>query len=163
MAKTNREQDQKQDFKETIIQIKRVSKKTKGGNRMGFTSLAIVGDEAGQVGTALSRAPSVIEAIRKSTRRAKKELVDIPLVGEAKTIPHEIEFKNGASHILLKPAPAGTGIRAGGSVRAVLEAAGIQNIVAKILGSKSKKSNVDTTIMALQKLKSPDKRIVGKK
>lgn len=156
------ERDDK-DLVETVVEIKRTSKKTKGGNRLGFTCLAVVGDRNGHVGSALSHAPSVLPAVKKSMRRARKEMITFPIVGDARTIPHEIELARGANRILLKPAPAGTGIRAGGAVRAVLEAAGLQNVVAKILGSKSKKGNVDTTLEALTMLKSTARRSVQKK
>ena len=155
--------DDKGDIVETVVQIKRTSKKTKGGNRLGFTCLAVVGDKSGRVGTALSHAPSVLPAVKKAMRRARKDMISFPIVGEAKTIPHEIELSVGANRVMLKPAPAGTGIRAGGAVRAVLEAAGLHNVVAKILGSKSKKGNVDTTIQALLMLKQPSQRISIKK
>jgi len=151
--------EQQDELTETIVQIKRTSKKTKGGNRLSFSALAVVGDGAGRVGTSLSKAPSVIEAIKKATLRAKSQLVEVPIVGDARTIPHEIEVNIGASRVMLKPAPAGTGIRAGGPVRSVLQAAGVQNIVAKILGTSGKKQNVDTTIFALTQLKTIKQRI----
>ncbi|NTV30614.1 30S ribosomal protein S5 [candidate division WWE3 bacterium] len=159
---SNTRDENKQEIVETVVQIKRTSKKTKGGNRLGFTCLAVVGDRNGKVGSALSHAPSVLPAVKKSMRRARKEMITFPIVGEARTIPHEIELARGANRILLKPAPAGTGIRAGGAVRAVLEAAGLQNVVAKILGSNSKKGNVDTTLEALTMLKSEASRRISK-
>jgi len=148
-----------EEFIETVVEIKRTSKKTKGGNRLSFTCLAVVGDGAGKVGTALSRAPNVVSSVKKSMRRARKEMIEFPLIGEARTIPHEIEMTNGACRVLLKPAPAGTGIRAGGPVRSVLQAAGIQNVVAKILGSGNKKGNIDTVLIALSKLSEPSDRL----
>lgn len=158
--KMNSTNAQQSEFEEKIIEIKRVAKKTKGGDRLGFTALAVVGDKNGKVGVALCRGEHVISAIKKATRKAKKLMISFPIVGEAKTIPHAIELQNGASHILFKPAPAGTGIRAGGPVRAVLETAGIENVVTKILGTDNKKSNVDTTLMALGKLKEPSEKVV---
>lgn len=157
----NNQRDRQQDeFTENVVEIRRVAKKTKGGNRLRFTCLAVVGDQKGRVGTALSKAPDVVSAIRKSMRHAQNNLVEFPIVGEAKTVPHEVEVKSGAAQVLLKPAPAGTGIRAGGPMRAVLEAGGVQNVVGKILGTDHKKANVDATIEALQKLKSPEDRLV---
>ncbi|MCA9391765.1 30S ribosomal protein S5 [candidate division WWE3 bacterium] len=155
-------QEQEQEYEEVVVEIKRTSKKTKGGDRLGFTCLAVVGDKAGQVGAGLGKAPSVRPAIQKAMRKAKNSMVSFPLVGKAKTIPHEIEVANGASRIMLKPAPAGTGIRAGGAVRSVLEVAGVANVVAKRLGSSNKKANVDTTISALTGLKDPSKRVYKK-
>lgn len=151
----------KPELVETVVEIKRTSKKTKGGDRLGFTCLAVVGDRSGRVGTALSRAPSVVSAIRKSMKRAKNEMVEFSIVGAARTIAHVVEVEVGASHVLLKPAPAGTGVRAGGPVRAVLDAAGLHNVVAKILGTRSKKGNVDATIKALQQLREVKERIVN--
>jgi len=139
------------EFEEKVIQINRISKKTQGGNKIGFSALVVVGDRKGKVGVALGKANDVLSAIKKGVRLAKKKLVKINLRGS--TIPHQIKIKFGAAKILMKPAPAGTGIIAGGSVRAVVEAAGIQNIVAKILGSNNKISNVYATFEALKSLK----------
>lgn len=139
------------EFEEKVIQVNRVSKKTKGGNRISFSVLTVVGDKKGQVGVGLGKAPDVISAIRKGMARAKKNLVNVPMKGM--TITHEVRIKRGAAKILLKPAPPGTGIIAGGPVRAVVEAAGIQDIVAKILGTTNKASNVYATIEALKRLK----------
>jgi len=142
---------QTKDFEEKVIQINRVSKKTKGGNKRGFTALVVVGDKKGRIGIALGKANDVLSAIKKGIRLAKKRLINIPLRGS--TIPHQIKVKFGAAQVLLKPAPAGTGVIAGGSVRAVVEAAGIQNIVSKILGSNNKVNNVYATFKALKSLK----------
>ena len=139
------------EFDEKIVQVNRVSKKTKGGNKISFSVLTIVGDKKGRVGVGLGKAPDVLSAIKKGIKRAKKNLIKVPLVKG--TIPHEIYLKKGAAKILLKPAPSGTGVMAGGSVRIVVEAAGIRNIVAKILGTNNKASNVYATIAALKKLK----------
>lgn len=140
------------DFHEKIVEINRTSKKTKGGNRLSFSALVVAGDKNGRVGAGLGKAREVASAIQKATRRAKKALQEVPLVGESKTIPFRIEVKLKAVKVLLKPAPAGTGIRAGGPVRAVLEAAGYQNVVSKILGSDNKKGNVYAALEALKKL-----------
>ena len=139
------------EFDEKIVQVNRVSKKTKGGNKISFSVLTVVGDKKGRVGVGLGKAPDVLSAIKKGIKRAKKNLIKVPLVKG--TIPHEIYLKKGAAKILLKPAPSGTGVMAGGSVRIVVEAAGIRNIVAKILGTNNKASNVYATIAALKKLK----------
>lgn len=139
------------EFEEKVIQVNRVSKKTKGGNKVGFSVLMVVGNKKGKVGVGLGKAPSVVPAIKKGIKRAKKRLVTIPMRNN--TIPYEICVKLGAAKVLLKPAPAGTGVIAGGAVRAVVEAAGIKDIVSKILGTKNKASNVYATFEALNQLK----------
>jgi len=137
---------------EKVIQVNRVSRKVTGGNKIGFSVLMIVGDKKGKVGVGLGKASDVASAVRKGVAYAKKHFIRVPMV--ATTIPHEILIKKGAAKILLKPAPAGTGIRAGGAVRAVVEAAGIKDIVSKILGTDNKASNVYATFSALSKLES---------
>ena len=139
------------EFEEKVIQINRVSKKTKGGNKIGFSVLVVVGDRKGKVGVGLGKAPDVASAILKAVTYAKKHLQKIAIYKT--TIPHEVYVKRGAAKVLLKPAPTGTGVIAGGAVRAVVEAAGIRDIVSKILGSKNQASNVYATLDALQKLK----------
>ncbi len=139
------------EFEEKIVQVNRVSKKTKGGNKIGFSVLVVVGDKKGQVGVGLGGAPDVSSAVRKGVTYAKKHLFRVPMKGT--TIPHEVRIKRGAAKILLKPAPPGTGVIAGGAVRAVVEAAGIRDIVSKILGSKNQASNVYATLEALKHFK----------
>ncbi len=141
----------KSEFEEKIIKINRVSKKTKGGNKISFSVLAVIGDKKGKVGVGFGKAPDTVSAIQKAIRLGKRNLFKISLKGN--TIPHEVYIKRGAAKILLKPAPDGTGVIAGGAVRAVVDAAGIKNIVAKILGTRKKISNVYATIAALKKLK----------
>lgn len=143
------------EFDEKIVQVNRVSKKTKGGNKIGFSVLAVVGDKKGRVGVGLGGAPDVSSAVKKAVAYAKKHLLTVPM--RDKTIPHEVRIKLGAARILLKPAPAGTGVIAGGAVRAVVEAAGIRDIVSKILGSKNQASNVYATLEALRQLKARPK------
>lgn len=140
------------EFEEKIVQVNRVSKKTKGGNKIGFSVLAVVGDRKGRVGVGLGGAPDVSSSVRKAVSYAKKHLITVPMV-DHRTIPHEIHVKRGAARVMLKPAPAGTGVIAGGAVRAVVEAAGIRDIVSKILGSKNQASNVYATLEALTKFK----------
>ena len=152
------------EFLEQVIEIKRISKKTKGGNQIRFSALVVIGDAKGKVGVALSKAPDVRSAIRKAISKAKRKMVRIPLVGS--TIPFSIEEKFSAAKIILKPAPMGSGIIAGGPMRVVLEAAGIKNASGKILGTKNKASNVYATIKALETISIIDKRkklIKGKK
>ena len=148
MDTTNQEN---QELEEKVVQVNRVSKKTKGGNKIRFSVLVVVGNKKGKVGVGLAKAGEVIAAIRKATRYAKKHLISVPLKGT--TIPHEVLVKKGAARVFLKPAPKGTGVIAGGPVRAVVEAAGIKDIVSKILGTKNKISNVYATIEALSRLK----------
>jgi small subunit ribosomal protein S5 len=141
------------EFDEKVIQINRVSKKTKGGNRIGFSVLVVVGDKKGRVGVGLGKAPDVSSSILKAVSYAKKHLLTVQL--KKTTIPHEIYVKRGAAKVLLKPAPPGTGVIAGGAVRAVVEAAGIRDISSKILGSKNQASNVYATLEALRLLRPP--------
>jgi small subunit ribosomal protein S5 len=140
-----------EEFEEKIAQINRVAKKTKGGNRISFSVLMVVGDRKGKVGVGLGKALDVNSAVKKGLNKARKSLFEVPLKGT--TIPYEVRMKKGAAEVLLKPAPPGTGIMAGGAVRMVVEAAGIRDIVSKILGSNNKASNVYATIEALKKLK----------
>ncbi|MCX6816917.1 MAG: 30S ribosomal protein S5 [Candidatus Beckwithbacteria bacterium] len=142
--------EEKKEFEEKIIQINRVSKKTKGGNQIGFSILMVVGDKKGRVGVGLGKAPDVLSGIKKAVRRAKKNLFKVNMKGT--TIPYDIRVKFGAAEILLKPAPPGSGVIAGGAVRAVMEAAGITNVSSKVLGTKNQATNVYCTIKALKLL-----------
>ena len=139
------------EFEEKVVQVNRVSKKTKGGNRISFSVLMVVGDRKGRVGVGLGKAPDVVSAIRKGVTRARKHLIEVPMKGT--TITHEIFLKKGAAKVLLKPAPPGTGIIAGGAVRAVVDAAGVRDIVSKVLGTSNQASNVYATMEALKRLK----------
>lgn len=135
-------------FDEKVIQISRVSKKTKGGNKMGFSILMVVGDKKGQVGVGLGKAHDVLTAMRKGVKKAKKHMIKVPLDGT--TIPFSVNMKKGAADVMLKPAPRGSGVIAGGPIRAVVEAAGIRDISSKILGTNNKASNVYATFEALR-------------
>lgn len=139
------------EMEEKVIEIKRVSKKTKGGNTIGFTALVVVGNRDGMVGYGYGKAGNVAGAIGKAVSSAKKDMQKIKITG--KTISHEVTAKSGASKVLLKPAPEGTGVIAGGSVRTVVELSGIKDISSKVLGSNNKLSNVRCAIKALKKLK----------
>lgn len=146
--KNNPRQPDASGFSERVLEIRRVSRKTKGGNRISFTALVIVGDKAGKVGVGLGKAPDTSAAIQKASRLARRDMVTVPL--KDGTIPHRITQKYGAAQVLLKPAPEGSGVICGGAVRAVVEAAGVRNIVGKILGTNNKMSNVYATFYALE-------------
>lgn len=139
------------EFFERVIQVNRVSKKTQGGDRRSLSVLVVVGDRKGRVGVGLGKAQEVQSAVRKATTYAKKHLIEVSLAG--RTIPHPILIKYGAAQVLLKPAPIGTGVIAGGAVRVVVEAAGISDVVSKSLGTKNKASNVYATLKALGQLR----------
>jgi small subunit ribosomal protein S5 len=141
------------NLKDKVVFINRVAKVVKGGRRFSFSALVVVGNEAGVVGFGKGKAAEVPDAIKKAIDRAKKNLIKIPL--NETTITHKIEFKYGATKIIINPAPKGTGIIAGGPARAVFEVAGIQDVVAKVLGSHNPFNTVNATIGALKNLKDP--------
>lgn len=153
-------QQARDEFQEQVVKINRTSKKTKGGNKIGFSALTVVGDRKGKVGVGLGKAPDVSSAIRKGILLARKHLVYIPIING--TIPYRVDVKVGAARVMLKPAPPGSGIIAGGAVRSVVSAAGIQNISSKVLGTSNKASNVHATLVALQVLEERYNREKGK-
>jgi small subunit ribosomal protein S5 len=148
------------EFDERVVQVNRVSKKTAGGNKIGFSVLVVVGDKNGRVGVGLGKAPGVRDAITKGSAYAKKHLISVPMVGT--TIPYEVYVKRGAAKVLLKPASRGTGVIAGGAVRAVVEAAGIRDILSKVLGTSNQASNVYATLEALKTFVPVEKEQVKK-
>lgn len=139
------------EFEEKVVQVNRTSKKTQGGNKIGFSVIVVVGDKKGRVGVGKGTGPEVQSSIKKAVSYAQKHLITVKMKGT--TIPHQISVKFGAAQVLLMPAPAGSGVIAGGAVRAVVEAAGIRDISSKILGTNNQANNVYATIEALKQLK----------
>ena len=139
------------EFTDKVVQIKRVSNKTKGGNQISFTALVVSGDKKSKVGVGLGKAKSVADAIQKGIKKAQKNMTVIPIVDG--TIPHEVKVKFKGAIVLIRPGKQGSGLIAGGAVRSVVEVAGIKNIASKIIGSKTKSINVWATLKALTMLK----------
>lgn len=156
-----REEQKKDRFEDRVVSVARVSKTVKGGRRMSFSALVIVGDKQGTVGFGLGKAGEVPEAVRKAVAQARKSLVTVPL--ENGSIPFVVDAKFGACKLLLSPAPEGTGIVAGSAVRAIAELAGIPNVMAKIYGSRNPHNVVKATFEGFKQLVSTDEYVGARK
>jgi small subunit ribosomal protein S5 len=145
------------ELKDQVVSINRVTKVVKGGKNLSFSALVVVGDGAGHVGYGMGKAREVSSAIKKGVEAAKKNVVRVPITDKGATIPHTVTGNYGSGSVLLKPASEGTGVIAGGAVRAVITAAGIQNILTKSLGSTTAHNVVKATVDALVRLKAPER------
>ena len=163
MANDRRQRREPKEFDEQVVYINRISKTVKGGRKMRFAALVVVGDRKGRVGVGTGKAKEVPEAIRKASEAAKKNMFTVPIVGT--TIPHDVVGTFGAGKVFMRPASEGTGVIAGGTTRAVLELAGITDVLTKNLGSRRKINTVRATVEGLKSLRTLDQvaELRGKK
>jgi small subunit ribosomal protein S5 len=146
------------ELNDRVIHINRVSKVVKGGRRFSFSALVVVGDGQGIVGVGLGKAGEVPEAIRKGVEKARKSLIQIPLI-DGRTLPHDVIGISGAGRVLMQPASPGTGVIAGGPVRAVVESAGVSDVLTKTLGTKTPRNVVNAVMAGLKELRDPEERL----
>jgi len=151
--KNNKAKEKETDWQERVVQIRRVTKVVKGGKKLSFRAIVVVGNEKGQVGVGVGKASDVIGAVRKGVADGKKHLVDVPLT-KANSIPHPVNGSGGGAKVMMRPAAPGTGVIAGGAVRTVLELAGVKNILAKQLGSGNPLNNARAAANALSSLRT---------
>ena len=149
-------------FEDRVVRIKRVAKVVKGGRRFGFSALVVVGDRDGRVGIGIGRAREVADSIRKGQERARRSIIPVPLTDDG-SIPHGVEASFGASKVIMRPAGPGTGVIAGGAARAVLELAGVRNILTKTLGSTNAVNVVQATLRGLQAMERPEVAIARRR
>ncbi len=154
MDRKPRRVEREKEFEERVVVINRVSKTVKGGRRMRFSALVVVGDKKGRVGFGTGKANEVPDAIKKAVEAAKKNVFKVNLVNDGKTIPHSVMGVYGAGQVFLKPASEGTGVIAGGSVRAILELAGVTDVLSKCIGSRTPINMVRATVTGLKSLKT---------
>lgn len=146
-----RQPKEEKEFEEKVVEVQRISRVAKGGRRIRFRALVVLGDKKGRVGMGVSKANEVADAVKKATKKAKGNMVTVPIVNG--TIPHEVYIKKGSARIIFRPATPGTSIVAGGAIRQVLELVGVTDILSKIMGSRNKINNVTATIEALTSFK----------
>jgi len=154
MAENKKSANNKENFVDNVISVRRVTKVTKGGKRFSFSALVVTGDQQGKVGIALGKSREVSSAISKATNKARKKMVEIPLRGT--TIPYDVHGKHGASKVVIRSASKGTGLIAGGAVRSLMEAVGIKDVLAKSLGSANRQNVIKAALNALAKLRSAE-------
>ncbi len=149
------------EFDQKVVEIKRVTRVVKGGKRMRFRALVVIGDHKGKVGIGLKKGMDVAESVNKAVNQAKKNMISLPLVNES--IPHEVKVKYKSSQLFMTPARPGTGVIAGGAIRIVLDMAGVKNVISKRLGSNNKVNNVRATFSAFKQMKTKEKILAARK